>query len=114
MIDSCKLRKLDPGFEAKYSKPKDLITSTMKSEPGRSVVSTSTREASSSAGAGTAAAGVELAATNGCAAIAPALAASVAIPPAAAPFRNLRRSTSDISGACSGFFMAYAPRIQFE
>src|SRR5579862_769353 len=77
----------------------------MKSEPGRSVVSTSTSEASSPAGAGTAAGGAGVGAANGCAAIAPALAASVAIPPAAAPFKNLRRSTKD----CSGFFMAHEP-----
>src|ERR1700733_7730305 len=47
MSDSCKLRKLDPGTAATYSKPRDLRTSTMKSEPGRSVVRTSTPEGAS-------------------------------------------------------------------
>src|ERR1700686_1461595 len=42
MSDSCNPRKLDPGLAARYSKPSDLITSTMKSDPGRSVVCTST------------------------------------------------------------------------
>src|SRR5688500_3624267 len=34
-------RKLDPGLEATYSKSSDLMTSTMKSPPGLSVVMTS-------------------------------------------------------------------------
>src|SRR5580693_4079725 len=106
MSDSCRLRKLEPGFDARYSKPSDLITSTIKSEPGRSVVSTSTFEGASASAAGTAgAAAAGLGPAKGCAAIAPALAASVAIPPAAAPLRNLRRSTKDVSD----FFMAHPP-----
>jgi len=36
------LRKLEPGFEQIYSMPSDLSTSTMKSDPGRSLVRTST------------------------------------------------------------------------
>src|ERR1700674_3795834 len=35
MADSIRPRKLAPGFTAQYSKPSDLITSIMKSEPGR-------------------------------------------------------------------------------
>src|ERR1700730_6007771 len=35
MMDSCRPRKLDPGLEAQYSMPSDLMTSTMKSAPGR-------------------------------------------------------------------------------
>jgi hypothetical protein len=35
-------RKLEPGLAATYSKSSDLKTSTMKSPPGLSVVSTST------------------------------------------------------------------------
>src|SRR6267143_487521 len=50
MIDSCKPRKLEPGLEAIYSRPRDLRTSTMKSDPDRSVVNTSTLEGSSSFG----------------------------------------------------------------
>ena len=34
--------KLEPGLAAMYSKPRDLSTSSMKSEPGRSAVNTST------------------------------------------------------------------------
>jgi hypothetical protein len=41
MIDSWMPRKLDPGFDATYSKSSVLMTSTMKSPPGRSVVRTS-------------------------------------------------------------------------
>src|ERR671933_451754 len=37
MIDSCRLRKLEPGLAATYSRPSDLMTSTMKSEPGWSM-----------------------------------------------------------------------------
>src|SRR5262249_53741138 len=37
-IDSCKLRKLDPGLEAIYSMPVALITSTIKSEPGLAMI----------------------------------------------------------------------------
>src|SRR5712691_6409356 len=35
MIDSCRPRKLEPGFAATYSKPSDFSTSSMKSEPLR-------------------------------------------------------------------------------
>src|SRR5580704_2181849 len=41
-MDSCRHRKLEPGFAAIYSIPSDLITSTMKSDPGWSAVRTST------------------------------------------------------------------------
>ena len=41
-IRGCRGR-LEPGLAATYSKPSVLMTSTMKSEPGRSVVQTSTR-----------------------------------------------------------------------
>src|SRR5262250_3353375 len=34
MIDSCRLRKLDPGLEAMYSMAVALMTSTIKSDPG--------------------------------------------------------------------------------
>src|SRR5215472_143762 len=37
-MDSWKPRKLEPGFEQTYSIPRDLMTSTMKSEPLRSSV----------------------------------------------------------------------------
>src|ERR1700737_4836442 len=41
MMDSCRPRKLDPGLEAQYSMPSDLMTSTMKSAPGRWLEDTS-------------------------------------------------------------------------
>jgi len=34
MIDSCKARKLEAQLDGNYLMSKDLITSTMKSEPG--------------------------------------------------------------------------------
>src|ERR1700757_609702 len=52
MTDSCSPRKLEPGFEQTYSMPSDLMTSTMKSEPVRSAVSTSAREGDSTSAAG--------------------------------------------------------------
>src|SRR6267378_8619748 len=90
MIDSCKPRKLEPGLEAIYSMHSDLRTSTMKSDPDRSHVSTSTPEGSSSLGIIGAVADWD--GRGCCAAIAEALATSPAAP-AAAPFKNFRRST---------------------
>src|SRR5919197_6152281 len=88
MSDSWRLRKLDPGLVAMYSMPSDLITSSMKSEPGRSITMSpgcgftfsllpSTGFSASAARAGWVRAMV--------AAVAPAL--------AAADFRNIRRSS---------------------
>src|SRR5687767_2515769 len=90
MNDSCSDRKLDPGLAATYSKPSDLNTSTMKSDPGRSVVITSTCATGSPSGGPGPSLGAGGAATCG-AAIAPVPMASVPILPAAAPFRNPRR-----------------------
>src|SRR6266481_2577360 len=89
-MDSCKPRKLEPGLEAIYARPKDLRTSTMKSDPDRSIVNTSTLEGSSSFGIIGAVA--DWAGIACGAAIVEALATSPAAP-AAAPFKNLRRST---------------------
>src|SRR2546427_3832903 len=103
MSDSCKPRKLEPGFAATYSKPRDLITSTMKSEPVRSAVRTLTSVEGSASGRGIGGtAGAERATSDCCALATPLLATSVATPPTAAPFRNLRRSTKLLSD----FFMA--------
>src|ERR1700676_5403101 len=90
MIDSCNARKLEPGLEAIYSMPSDLMTSTMKSEPVRSVVNTSMPDGSSSLGIIGAVA--DCAGKDLGAAIVEALATSPAAP-TAAPFKNLRRST---------------------
>src|SRR3984893_16368887 len=89
MSDSCNPRKLDPGLAARYSKPNDLITSTIKSDPGRSVVRTSTPDASVSASTGGAAG-----ATKGWAPMARVVATRLATPLTAAPFKNARRSTA--------------------
>src|SRR6266853_4164579 len=89
MIDSCKPRKLEPGLEAIYSSLRDLRTSTMKSDPDRSHVSTSTLEGSSSFGIIGAVA--DWAGRDCGVAIAEVLATKPAAP-AAAPFKNLRRS----------------------
>src|ERR1019366_5805567 len=90
ITDSCKPRKLEPGLAAIYSKPRDLITSTMKSEPERSVVNASTFEGSTSLGSSRAEA--DCAGAGSFALIAVLLATSPATPPAA-PFKNYRRST---------------------
>src|SRR5215470_15564056 len=95
MSDSCRPRKLEPGFAATYSRSSVFRTSTMKSPPGRSVVSTSTAgDGSLSRGsggtpgvAGRASAGVS------CAAPGDAPVATTAAPVTAACFRNLRRPT---------------------
>src|SRR5215204_1351554 len=105
-------RKLEPGLEAMNSKFSVLITSTMKSPPGRSVVRTSTLPAGSASRGATgalawaagAAWGLSLAAV---AARAPSAAALVT----AAVFRKSRRSTecfSDIaaSGAATVYCIA--------
>src|SRR5580692_6968860 len=90
MIDSCSPRKLEPGLAQTYSIPRDLMTSTMKSEPLRSVVRTSPGEEGSSASgeigiaAGTLGAGVAEASAV------PGIALTVAAPTAAL-FRKLRR-----------------------
>src|SRR5580698_4121899 len=92
MMDSCRPRKVEPGLAATNSKPRDLITSTMKSPPGRSVVKICTSGVGS-ASRGTATGALAATAAACGAANAPREPASVAIPPSAAPFRNLRRST---------------------
>src|SRR5215470_10536349 len=104
-MDSCSARKVDPGFAAQYSMPSDLMTSSMKSDPGRSVVYTSAR------GGGLVSAAVRRAPGNGVAAAARACAAGAACgsaveglatsaaAPAAAPLRNPRR----LSGVLSPF-----------
>src|SRR5437868_2347955 len=97
MIDSCSPRKLEPGFEQIYSTRSDLITSTMKSAPGRSVVWISTLEG------GCVSASIALA-LGGVAAARRVLSswaarfcgfATIAAAPAAAPFRNPRRPTGN-------------------
>src|SRR5207244_3785353 len=102
MMDSWSARNVDPGLAATYSKLRDLITSSMKSEPGRSVVYTSTRgggglvSAAASAALGS---GVVARACAACAAFAsattglPPRAATPAAAPIAAPFRKPRRLT---------------------
>ena len=98
MIDSWMPRKLEPGFDATYSKSRDFNTSTMKSPPGRSVVMAST-SAGGSVSRAAAGAGVRASAAAGagpCAAEVTAPGSSAAAPVAAVPFRKPRRSTERI------------------
>src|SRR5580704_14712582 len=95
-------RKAEPGLAATYSKPNFLMTSTMKSDPGRSVVQTSTRGGGvvSAAdclapGSGVGVAGRRASAAS-CAFAASGFTTSAAAPaaaPAEAPFKKPRRST---------------------
>ena len=96
IIDSCKPRKLDPGFEKQYLKPMDFRTSTMKSEPGRPDVTTSADRgtcwvsAANCAGVGSGAPPRRGSAGRASADGVPVARAAA---PAAAPFRKPRRLT---------------------
>src|ERR1700733_15206749 len=99
MSDSWRLRKVLPGFAQRYSKFKVFKTSTMKSEPGRSTVTTSAALGASESGfssgggpAGRADGGD--AAFTACAA---GVATSAAVP-AAAALRKSRRLTEFFFG----------------
>src|SRR5215470_17378407 len=105
MIDSCNARNVDPGLAATYSMPSVLMTSSMKSDPGRSVVYTSVRgggglvSAAASAAPGSGVTGLAACATcPACGGCAIEGFATKAAAPAAAPFRNPRRLT-DLSTA---------------
>src|SRR5215471_7905084 len=100
MIDSCNARKVDPGLAAMYSMPSVLTTSSMKSDPGRSVVYTSVRgggglvSAAARAAPGSGVTGLAAwPACPACAGCATEGFATKAAAPAAAPFRNPRRLT---------------------
>src|SRR6187431_1437447 len=96
MIDSCNPRNVEPGLAATYSKPSDLITSIMKSDPGRSVVYVAMR-----GGGGLVSAAASVPEGSGVAggvgvcdcAIDTEGWATNAAAPAAAPLRKSRRST---------------------
>src|SRR5579871_514382 len=88
MMDSCSPRKLEPGLAKRYSKPSDLSTSTMKSEPGRSAVSTSTFAGGSVSRASSGALAGRVACACCCA---PAGCPAASAAPVTALFRNLRR-----------------------
>src|SRR6266545_6077841 len=99
MIDSWMPRKLEPGFDATYSKPSDLITSTMKSPPGRSVVKASPSGVGSTSRGGVGAAGpCGAAAGDGAAAAATDAGTRAAAPVTAALFRKFRRATEVFFG----------------
>src|SRR5437879_13656037 len=85
MTDSWIPPKLPPGMANRYSKPRDLNTSTIKSEPGRGSAVTSAVRAGAGPPGSCAAAGTGLAAMAG-------LTASAAAP-LTAPVRKLRRLT---------------------
>src|SRR5450830_1698500 len=103
MNDSCSERKLEPGLAAMYSKPSDLTTSTMKSDPGFSTVRTSTSWDSGSVSAANCLAEGDAAVPRGgvagtcCAATTgPTSAAAPAAAPTAAPFRKPPRSKAPL------------------
>src|ERR1700724_1030277 len=96
MTDSCRPRKLEPGLEQTYSIPSDLMTSTIKSDPERVSVRTSSfagAPISDSAGRGD---GGALRASICCAREVVGLAANAAAPTAAL-LRNARRSNDLVS-----------------
>src|SRR5579859_5439720 len=97
MTDSCRPRKLEPGLEQTYSIPSDLMTSTIKSEPERVSVRTSSFAGvaiSASAGRG---GGGALRASICCVCAAVGFAANAAAPTAAL-LRNARRSMDPLLG----------------
>src|SRR4026207_248048 len=88
MMDSCRLRKLDPGLDATYSMPVALMTSTMKSEPGRLMILSLLGGFSLPSELVSAA----------CAGEFPAICVPMpAAADAAAPFRNARRSNASLA-----------------
>src|SRR5262245_46880712 len=101
-------RKLEPGLAATNSKFSDLITSTMKSPPGRSVVSTSTVEDGSVSRAGVGALGEPGVEICGGAAEA-AAGTSAAAPVTAALLRKPRRSTDSFSDMGASLHPADGP-----
>src|ERR1700692_2421556 len=82
--DSLKAPEFIPGFTVQYSKPRDLMTSIMKSEPGRSGGNDAGLTEASSAGLATTASAF-------CVCALALLAPSAPTPPAAI-FRKSRRS----------------------
>src|SRR5579863_6855979 len=96
MMDSCRPRKLDPGFAQTYSNPMDFRTSTMKSDQVRSAVRTSEMTGASVSAVGDIGGGaVRFTSGTGWAAMLGGTAAKAAAP-AAAPFRKFRRSTTGL------------------
>src|ERR1700674_3871794 len=86
MNDSWSPRKLEPGLAAQYSMPSDLMTSSMKSAPGRSLAETSAAGVLAAAGAAATVAPT-------CCAMATELCATMAAAPTVAPLRKPRRAS---------------------
>src|SRR5579863_8490094 len=99
-------RKLDPGFAQTYSKPSDLITSTMKSDPVRSAVSTSATDGTSVSAAADIGGGTTRFGSAGRAATAAGPATNAAAP-AAAPFRKFRRSTAGFESLAMSLHLGF-------
>src|SRR3977135_538579 len=91
-------RKLDPGLAQMYSNPRDLITSTMKSDPVRSAVRTSAFEGVPVSASGDMRGGTGRSNSDCCCAATVPGAAANAAAPAAALFRKFRRSTVKFFG----------------
>src|SRR5882672_3442610 len=100
-------RKLDPGFAQTYSKPSDLITSTMKSDPVRSAVRTSAPDGASVSATADMGGGTTRFSSAGGAATAAGPAAKAAAP-TAAPFRKFRRSTSGLLRSAMSLHLDFA------
>src|SRR5690348_3058181 len=100
-------RKLDPGFAQTYSNPSDLITSTMKSDPVRSAVSTSATDGTSVSATADIGGGTTRFTSAGGAATAAGPAANAAAP-TAAPFRKFRRSTTDFGCLAMNLLLGFA------
>src|SRR6516164_3939113 len=92
-MDSCKDMYVLAGTPNIYSKPRLLMTSTMKSEPTRSMVFASSTTKAAGAAAGRARTGALAFLGEGvcCAWVAPGFVTAMAAP-AAAVFRKFRRS----------------------
>src|SRR3972149_12008669 len=114
MKDSGRPRKLEPGLDHRYSKCSDFRTSTIKSEPGRSVIIPAGVSETSAGSAG----GEAMAICVCCAWAARAPATSAAALPAAI-FRKLRRSLEvrageGLSGELFSDFFAMAMLPPFQ
>src|SRR5712692_987689 len=105
MIDSCRPSKLEPGFAATYSKPRVLITSTMKSDAGCSTSRDRAPDAGGSVSAAIwafdGAAGERAGASGGCGRATDGWVTSAAAP-TAAPLRKPRRPTEPFVDSAIG------------
>src|SRR6478672_3820012 len=91
MTDSCRARKLDPGFAQAYSRSRERSTSTMKSDPQCSVVNASTSGGAVVSARGFCSGAVRRSGGAGVAFAPCGPELRLAAPAAAAPLRKFRR-----------------------